>query len=72
MPFIVHWLDASGETHGEVKYPLKNNLSVTRTIGFKVLEDNDCVVVITEECEADEEVDFTAIPKSWVIRIEKI
>jgi hypothetical protein len=76
MIYEVSWLDATGHSNIELskflKPPYKRHLSKRKTLGIKIYKDKDCVIVVSDITDDQEQGDITVIPRHWLIKIRKI
>jgi hypothetical protein len=76
MIYEVSWLDATGHSNVELSKflgkPYKRHLSKRKTLGIKIFKDKDCVLVVSDMTDDQENADVTVIPLNWLIKIRKI
>lgn len=72
--YLFRWRDATSyhrKKMSEIRSSTPTSLlSEAQTIGVKLYEDKNVLVICTEVC--DDEVDITAIPKSWLIEVRSL
>ena len=67
----VIWIDAIGYTNESLKHVLKCGFAVKETIGkicwIGKIGKHSGVVIQTEQCDGDDDGDYTIVPKLWVV-----
>ena len=76
MIYEITWLDATGHSNVELskflRRPYKRHLSKRKTLGIKIYKDKDCILVVSDLTDDQEQGDITVIQRSWVTKIRRI